>query len=1272
MTMDGDTPARTSSVTPDTPSSPNDLGNTSNAATRTTEYTTHKDMSGLDTHESSHSEEAPMSNFRDHGEVRHKDKIAKTEGTGVRSGADDRAYGEGEENGKSFIRHVSNAQGPDGGQEDGDPASTGLSAHHHTSWIDLAQRTVIGPASPGTPATRPTSVPIMQGRSSQIDDHVEHHEHPSYADQPYADLPAQQHLPRQHHYPHHPPPLRTRNSNPSQHSSYSSLSYRQSREFPSMVAGAKTVGCTPSQSPGLYSPSYPRSKASTDNLEDVGYQTPQLHPTHNHPPIETHKLQKDVDPISGDKRINNYQIIRRLGNGQHGTVKLAKNIDNDEEVAIKIVRRFAKRSFRRTSDPSEMIKKEVAILKKARHPHVVSLLEVIDDVEFNKVYLILEFVALGEIVWRKQTVKDVAVFEMERVQREKAGVVDPEFEVAEIEKFNQNAIAKRGDKARVVRQRKQESGQLVDPDHWSLEYGTGSDDGQGFEHDQSIADPGVPIETDEAGSQTQGFGRSRYEDLPAYDETPRASDMLQSGTPKALPRTWHLNEPPADPNLISDQLAESEGLPPYEHQVTASDTKLRTMITDFIDMEKEWTVREDEYRNVACLTIHQARDVFRDTVLGLEYLHFQGIIHRDIKPANLLWTAEQRVKISDFGVSYLGKPIRDDDDPAEVPEDESEVLDEAIELAKTRGTPAFYAPELCDPDLFDEQKTPVRPQITGQIDVWSLGVTLYCMIFGRLPFIDESEMAMYEKIAHEEVFVPHVRLKAVEDSAKAPMGSHKRLDDLVEYEDVGDELADLIRRLLDKDPTKRMTLKEVKHHPWVLQGIQDQALWVDETDPSVQSQGRKIEVSNEEVQDAVVGLSFRDFVKSSWRRVNSVLGRGRDGSKRGDRSTKSVDRSQSTSTSNASNPGQESRRASIMDADTIPQALRASREREPWEHPLAQSQTANVEGRAEFDRFHGPAEGQARASLAETAGIGLGRALSNADSAVTVRPPASGFGSSSSRSSSEFITSLISSTVENSASGLNNLLGGAGRLLHSRDRASGRNSPSQSSRASSVDLDVHPADDRHASASIALSSASAAGLLDQPPVLRDDVPQSSPVRSVTSSPSRPRSFADPTSDSAYRTTEHSMRRGVLEQNVLAQLPPEPATPAAEPQSAQAFPADVEEGRLAHGEISSSSDQIASNISDQFSHPSMPSVTSGASSTSIAIQEEPASVPKMVLTAAEPVSEDIQYGSTANARMLPSRSAEIKISDASRHEEDVGYNAGGEQDSDSDDDGLTMG
>jgi serine/threonine protein kinase len=168
---------------------------------------------------------------------------------------------------------------------------------------------------------------------------------------------------------------------------------------------------------------------------------------------------------------------------------------------------------------------------------------------------------------------------------------------------------------------------------------------------------------------------------------------------------------------------------------------------------------EEDFSFVPCFTIEQARSAFRDTVLGLEYLHYEGIVHRDIKPANLLWTKDHRVKISDFGVSYFGRPIREGETEENVSEADATDFDDDLELAKTVGTPAFFAPELCYTDLDHEQ-----PKITEQIDVWSLGVTLYCLIYARIPFLAEDEYQLFRSIAKDDVYIPKRRLKPV-DSA---------------------------------------------------------------------------------------------------------------------------------------------------------------------------------------------------------------------------------------------------------------------------------------------------------------------------------------------------------------------------------------------------------------------------------------------------------------------------------------------------------------------------
>lgn len=138
-------------------------------------------------------------------------------------------------------------------------------------------------------------------------------------------------------------------------------------------------------------------------------------------------------------------------------------------------------------------------------------------------------------------------------------------------------------------------------------------------------------------------------------------------------------------------------------------------------------------------------------------VHAQGVVHRDIKPDNLLLTEDDVLKIVDFGVS-------------EMFEKQSEML-----TAKSAGSPAFLPPELCVTKHGD---------ISGKAaDIWSMGVSLYCLRFGKIPFERTGVLELYEAI---------------------------KLDDLnVEHEDCA-EFCDLMRRLLEKVPDKRITMEEIR------------------------------------------------------------------------------------------------------------------------------------------------------------------------------------------------------------------------------------------------------------------------------------------------------------------------------------------------------------------------------------------------------------------------------------------------------------------------------
>mmetsp|Transcript_8180 Transcript_8180/g.14573 ORF Transcript_8180/g.14573 Transcript_8180/m.14573 type:complete len:561 (-) Transcript_8180:225-1907(-) len=162
------------------------------------------------------------------------------------------------------------------------------------------------------------------------------------------------------------------------------------------------------------------------------------------------------------------------------------------------------------------------------------------------------------------------------------------------------------------------------------------------------------------------------------------------------------------------------------------------------------------------------REIMRDVVNGLEYLHFNEVVHRDIKPDNLLRAGDGTVKLGDFGeckiynlkgASQAGKP-------------------------SAPGTPAFLAPELCL-----SEHAPKAPPEAYPADIWSLGATIYYMVYGRAPFLAKSVFEIHDAICTQKLEFP-----------RTPKTSK--------------EIVDLLKKMLVKEPAKRITLQEMKCHPW--------------------------------------------------------------------------------------------------------------------------------------------------------------------------------------------------------------------------------------------------------------------------------------------------------------------------------------------------------------------------------------------------------------------------------------------------------------------------
>ena len=158
----------------------------------------------------------------------------------------------------------------------------------------------------------------------------------------------------------------------------------------------------------------------------------------------------------------------------------------------------------------------------------------------------------------------------------------------------------------------------------------------------------------------------------------------------------------------------------------------------------------------------EGMELFRQIIYALEYLHQHGICHRDLKPENILLDANNNIKIADFGFARWMKS----------------------NVAKTScGSPHYAAPEVIR----------AQPYSGKAADVWSAGVILYAMLAGRLPFDDPALRNLLLKIKKGEFDMPQF----------------------------DDDIQNLIYRMLVVDPTKRITIEEIKKHPAFLAGLPD-------------------------------------------------------------------------------------------------------------------------------------------------------------------------------------------------------------------------------------------------------------------------------------------------------------------------------------------------------------------------------------------------------------------------------------------------------------------
>ncbi|XP_059212346.1 maternal embryonic leucine zipper kinase [Centropristis striata] len=170
------------------------------------------------------------------------------------------------------------------------------------------------------------------------------------------------------------------------------------------------------------------------------------------------------------------------------------------------------------------------------------------------------------------------------------------------------------------------------------------------------------------------------------------------------------------------------------------------------------------------LSEEESRVFFRQIVSAMAYVHSQGYAHRDLKPENLLIDEDHNLKLIDFGLCAKPKGGL------------------GYELMTCCGSPAYAAPELIQGKAY----------IGSEADVWSMGVLLFALLCGYLPFDDENHMLLYRKITRGRYDNPR-------------------------WLSPGSVL--LLNQMMQVEPKRRLTVRQLLDHPWATKDYNSPVEW---------------------------------------------------------------------------------------------------------------------------------------------------------------------------------------------------------------------------------------------------------------------------------------------------------------------------------------------------------------------------------------------------------------------------------------------------------------
>uniref|UniRef100_A0A8B9KNR7 non-specific serine/threonine protein kinase n=1 Tax=Astyanax mexicanus TaxID=7994 RepID=A0A8B9KNR7_ASTMX len=205
----------------------------------------------------------------------------------------------------------------------------------------------------------------------------------------------------------------------------------------------------------------------------------------------------------------------------------------------------------------------------------------------------------------------------------------------------------------------------------------------------------------------------------------------------------------------------------------------------------------------------EARAKFRQIVSAVQYCHQKCIVHRDLKAENLLLDADMNIKIADFGFSNeftLGN-----------------------KLDTFCGSPPYAAPELFQGKKYDGP----------EVDVWSLGVILYTLVSGSLPFDGQNLKELRERVLRGKYRIPFY---------------------------MSTDCENLLKKFLILNPTKRGSLEQVMKDRWMNVGYEEEELkpyiepQPDYKDPKRTDIMLQMGYSQEEIQDSLVNQKYDEIM----------------------------------------------------------------------------------------------------------------------------------------------------------------------------------------------------------------------------------------------------------------------------------------------------------------------------------------------------------------------------------------------------------------------------